>query len=297
MNHRFTPEFAVTRPLWFDQYLKKSFTFPETPKAKLILATDDHVPEFKVTTDAWESVAEVHIYYSLDPDPRARFWRGADSSRSGNAWIAKLPIVAVEQPLFAFANVEYRLPESESEPYARKTERYCLSSLLCLATSDDLKKAGVKATDAATPVIDDFKNGWRDWYRLEVGNPHHWEFSTRKLADPKWQGQPRQCLTLEVQARERNELIIVLTENFFRTYRGKSREFVAVVQLTGGQETQVVSLEADDFKTEKGETLTSWQNVDLLSLRAYHEKAGKLLGSKTWAGPQPIMKKLRWTEN
>ena len=35
MNHRFTPEFAVTRPLWIDQYLKGSFTFPATPESKL----------------------------------------------------------------------------------------------------------------------------------------------------------------------------------------------------------------------------------------------------------------------
>jgi len=82
-----------------------------------------------------------------------------------------------------------------------------------------------------------------------------------------------------------------LAENFFRAYRGRAREFVAVVQLTGGQEVQVVSLEAGDFKTEEGETLNSWQNVDLLSLRAYHEKAGKIIGSKTWAGNQLLFKK------
>ena len=29
MNHRFTPEFAVTRPLWFDQYLKSELHLPD----------------------------------------------------------------------------------------------------------------------------------------------------------------------------------------------------------------------------------------------------------------------------
>lgn len=75
----------------------------------------------------------------------------------------------------------------------------------------------MKATDKADPVIDDFAHGWRDWYLLEAGNPYHWEFSTRKLADAKWQGQPAQQLTIDVQAEKKNELVIVLTENFFRS--------------------------------------------------------------------------------
>ena len=56
MNHRFTPEFAVTRPLWFDQYLKSSFTFPKTPDSKLLLATKDHVPELQVTPDSSQQI-------------------------------------------------------------------------------------------------------------------------------------------------------------------------------------------------------------------------------------------------
>ena len=118
--------------------------------------------------------------------------------------------------------------------------------------------------------------------------------STRKLADPKWQGQPGQRLTLDVQAEKPNELVIVLTENFFRSYRGKSQEFVAVVKLNGGKDTQTVSLEPKDFKTSDGEALSSWKNVDVLSLRAYYEKGGKLLGSKSWVGPQPVFRKLWW---
>ena len=287
MNHRFTPEFAVTRPLWFDQYLKASFTFPKTPDSKLILATDDHVPELQITPDSSQAVADVRIYYSVDPDPRARFWRSAEAKKSGDTWIAKLPIQAVDQPLFAFANVAYPLKKSESEPYA-------ISSMLHTAVPADLKKADVKATDKPNPMIDDFSHGWQDWYLLEAGNPHHWEYSTRKLTDPKWQGQTGQRLALEVQAEKPNELVIVLTENFFRSYRGKSQEFVAVVKLNGGKDTQSVSLEPKDFKTSDGEALPSWKHVDLLSLRAYYEKGGKLLGSKNWAGGQPVFKKLWW---
>ena len=294
MNHRFTPEFAVTRLLWLDQYLKTSFTFPKTPDSTLVLDADDHVPELQVTPDSSLPVAEVHIYYSVDPDPRARFWRTAEAKKSGDTWTAKMPILAVDQPLFAFANVAYPLKKSESEPYARPTERFAISSMLHTAVPDKLLSSAVKATDKTDTVIDDFTHGWRDWYLLSADNPHHWEFSTRKLTDPKWQGQTGQRLTLDVESEEPNELIIMLTEKLFRPYRGKSQEFVTVVKLNGGVGTQTVSLSPGDFKTIDGEVLTSWKNIDLLSLRAYYEKGGKLLGSKSWAGGQPMIGKLWW---
>lgn len=296
MNHRFTPEFAVTRPLWFDQYLKSGFTFPNTPDSRLILATDDHVPELQVTPDASLALAEVHVYYSVDPDPRARFWRSAEATKDGATWTAKLPILTVDQPLFAFANAVYALKTQGAEPFARPTERFAISSLLHTVVPAELRRANVVATDKPTPVIDDFGQGWRDWYLLEAGNPHHWEFSTRKLADPKWRGQTGQRLALDVQAERSNELVIVLTENFFRFYRGKSQEFVAVVKLDGGTDFQNVSLGPEDFKTGDGEALSSWQHVDLLSLRAYFDKTGQSLGSKSWAGGQPKFRKLWWQD-
>jgi hypothetical protein len=166
--------------------------------------------------------------------------------------------------------------------------------MLHTAVPADLKKADVKATDKPDPMIDDFSHGLQEWYLLEAGNPHHWEFSTRKLTDPKWQGRTGHRLKLDIQAEKPNELVIVLTENFFRSYRGKSQEFVAVVKLNGGKDTQSVSLEPKDFKTSDGEALSSWKNVDLLSLRAYYEKDGKLLGGKSWAGGQPKFRKLWW---
>jgi len=97
-----------------------------------------------------------------------------------------------------------------------------------------------------------------------------------------------------VQAEQPNELVIVLTENFFRSNRGPQKEFVAVVKLNGGGDSQAVSLEPGDFKTGDGEALSSWKNVDVFSLRAYYEKGEKLLGSKSWAGPQPVFRKLWW---
>ncbi|MEZ6139153.1 MAG: acetylxylan esterase [Zavarzinella sp.] len=294
MNHRFTPEFAVTRPLWFDQYLKGDFSFPKTPQTNLNLETSDHIPQFEVRPDSLQDVTEVHVYYSLDPDPRARFWRSAEATKLGDTWTSKLPVMSVEQPLFAFANVVYKIQKANSAPQSPPTERYAISSMLHLAAPKTLVAKSVSATDKTDPIIEDFQHGWGDWYRLSSENPHHWEFSTRKLSDPKWRGKAHNMLTIDVQTEKPNELVIVLTENFFRQYRGKQRELVATIQLNGGKIPQTVSLKPTDFRDSSGKRLSNWSNIDLLSFRAYYDKGEKLIGSKNWAGSKPVFRKLWW---
>jgi hypothetical protein len=219
MNHRFTPEFAVARPLWIDQFLKGSFTFPGTPESKLVLTAEDGVPVLEVTPDTSLPIERVQLLYSVDPDPQARFWRTAQATQDGTLWIAKLPILSVEQPLLAFANVYYKIPKNASAPQAEPSDSLAISSMLHTATPDDLRREEVKPTDARSSLIDEFSHGWQDWYTLSANNPHHWEYSTRKLNDPKWQGQPDEKLAFEVRSEHENELVIVLTENFFRSYR------------------------------------------------------------------------------
>jgi hypothetical protein len=92
-------------------------------------------------------------------------------------------------------------------------------------------------------------------------------------------------------------LIVVLTENDFRHYRGKQQDFLAIVNLKGG-DWQTARLATGDFKTVDGQqSLKSWENVDDLGFRAYHDPGGKVrLGSDRWNGPQPSFRNLRWEE-
>ncbi|MEZ6038921.1 MAG: acetylxylan esterase [Planctomycetaceae bacterium] len=296
MNHRFTPEFAVARPLWIDQFLKETFKFPKTPESNLMLTTDDGIPVLRISPDTSLPIDRVQLLYSLDPDPQARFWRTAEATNDESVWTAKLPILSVKQPLFAYANIYYRIPVSPAAPQSEPTDRLAISSMLHTATPDDLRRAETKATDTRSSLIDDFSHGWQDWYKLSANNRHHWEYSTRKLSDPRWQGQSNQKLVLEAQAEYENELVIVLTENFFRSYRGNSQEFVAVIRLRGGK-PETLSLLPDAFTATTGQKLSSWKNIDLLSLRAYFEKDGKLFGSKSWKGQQPKVQRLYLQES
>ena len=55
-----------------------------------------------------------------------------------------------------------------------------------------------------------------------------------------------------------------------------------------------MSLGLKDFTASDGGALATWENVDLLGLRAYYDKGEKVLGSKSWAGGQPTFRKLWW---
>ena len=298
LNHRFTPPFAVTRPLWMDQYLKGTFQFPRTPVSKLVLDGKDGIPRLEVRPDMARPVDHVHILYSVDPDPQARFWRTAVvSSRRGNKWSASLPILSTDQPLFACANVHYKLDKPEEVPFARPTSTFALTSLLHTATPGQLQDAGVKATDEPSGLIEDFSRDWQDWYRLSTDNPHHWQYWTRKLSDPKWRGASGNQLTLEVKSDEPNELVVMLTENFFRSYRGRQQEYLALVPLVGGDDWQSVTLSPSDFTTpDKHQPLESWEQVDLLGLRAFYQQRGseEIFGSNRWKGSQPRFRNMRW---
>jgi glycerophosphoryl diester phosphodiesterase/dienelactone hydrolase len=300
LNHRFTPEFAVTRPLWIDQHLKGTVRFPGKPISKLILNADDRIPRFEVKPDSSMPVERVEIMYSVDPDPQARFWRTADATSTNNMWSAQLPIMSTGQPLFAFANVFYRLVKPEAVQFAKPTSTFALSSSLHTATPKELRGAKLKSTDKPSLLIDDFSSGWQDWHRLSADNPHHWQYWTRKINDPKWRGRDGYQLSFDVKSEKPNELVVVMTENSFRSYRGKQQDFVAVVGLKGGADVQSVKLTPADFKRMgNGEPLKSWQHVDLLGFRAYHEqrRGSGRVGSNRWAGSQPEFRNLRWRTN
>jgi len=298
LNHRLSPETAVTMPLWFDHYLKDGPALPETPASELILSGD---PVFKVvpTKHDWP-VARCEVFYSIDPDPRARFWRGVEVVREGDFFVAKLPLHSLDFPLFAFANVFHTLPKPESMkelPGASDSIReVCISSLLHSAAPTDLAKAKVTATLSPGPLIDDFAHGLRDWYQLNAGHPGLVQTWTRKLTDPLYRGGAGATLNLTLSLPQTNRLTFVIVENEWRGERGPRRTFACVREIPGGTDPQSVTLALADFTglTEKDGTLASWDHVDQFGICAHHEGSGIPSEESRWNGPGPGFRRLEW---
>lgn len=297
-NHRLTPEVEVAMPLWLDQFLKGGPALPETPYSELMLQTADHLPMLSVKAKPTWPVARCEIYYSVDPDPRARFWRSAEVVREGDVFTAKLPLHTRDLPLFAFANVYHTLPKPESLVLLRgdstPVREICISSLLHSIEPAKLRDAKVTATAKVSTLIDDFSNGLRDWYRINAGNLSLQESWTRKVTDPMYHGADGAKLELTLKMPKTNRLTLVVKQNEWRSYRGPSKTFVCEREIQGSDAVQTITFEARDFTAADG-PLKSWAQIDQLGICAQNPvPASPAKKPPLWNGPSMEFVRLEW---
>jgi len=161
-NHGDNGEYSVGTLLWFNQFLKGGFAMPETPKTALMLKTADHTPRFSVTPDTSQRIASVNVYYTQDGERKAadKYWRLAEPMTEGEALTFQLPLVSVDKPLWAYADVKYALGRTvEGVGYSGekvKTDTYHLASLAEMVSAADLKEAGAVATIDDSVLKEDF---------------------------------------------------------------------------------------------------------------------------------------------
>lgn len=298
LNHQFIPEVAVTRPLWLDHFLKGTAALPETPKSEWQLTTAERVPVMRVLPDKNSlPVSRVDIYYSFDPDPRARFWRDAEAVKKGDSWEAKLPVLDANLPLYAFANTYHSLPKAESLPHMQAIKEVCLSGLLLSASPQELRSAGVLPTERAEVLIDDFKRGWHDWYRFNPTNTEHWEHWTRKVTDPQWRGPEGASLQVTITTPAANTLTVVAVENEWRNYRGKRNTFVCRKPLPANPNPQTVTLSAAEFTDREGKPLSNWSQLDQIGFCAHYTFKDDTQAAQPvkWKGQIPEFHRLAWS--
>lgn len=302
LNHRLIPEVEVAMPLWFDHFLKGGPALPETPQTELVLQTADRIPQLQVSVGKHDwPVSRCEVYYSVDPDPRARFWRSVDVVRDGDSFTAKLPLHALELPLFAFANVYFKLPEPVSLnaiPGHRESVReVCLSSLLQRAEPKSLSDAGVLATLKLTPLIDDFSSGLRDWYQYNAGNLTHLETWTRKITDPLYRGSSDSKLKVTLVMPKTNRIAFVAQQNEWRSYRGPRLTFVCEREIPGSDAEQTLLLEPSNFVPPYGDSaaLTSWAELDQLGICAHFtQRRAPRMEVPLWNGAALKLLRVEW---
>jgi len=210
-NHQDTANYEVATQLWFDQYLKGTFAWPETPGSSLALETDSGIPSFSVTPDASKPVLSVDIFYTQQGqidglrDDRnntiARFWHHAKAKKKGDTWTADLPLFSTDKPLWVYANVVYPLgkPVTGAGYYygTYTTDQFNLSSLTAMVMPEELKAAGVQATLKPSLTIESFKGDWeKEWFTYR---PAEWARKTHKIYDPQWAAPEGAKLSLEVR--------------------------------------------------------------------------------------------------
>ena len=307
LNHRHTGEHALTEYLWFEEHLKgAAFRMPRTPATVLELKTDDGVPQLTVTPDDSHPIRRVDIYYSLDPHALTRFWRDAKALKIGRQWKAQCPVMNLDQPIFAYANVVYETPAQyrtgPQQAGQENSDTFAISSRVLSAGPAQLQAAKVKATDKPDRQIDDGTRGWHDWYRLNWGHPPLWTATTRKLKDPKWRGPDGATLHFEIKCQTDNQLVLTFNCNAWGAMiPGKPAvDYTAVKALKGSPDWQTVSVSLNELvATDPKVTapLANWQSVTEFSLSPSGTtvRAGQKVKADgpPWRGPREI-RNLHW---
>ncbi|MCD6394327.1 MAG: acetylxylan esterase [Planctomycetes bacterium] len=302
-NHQDTAEYQVAGLLWFDQYLKGTFSFPQTPKSLLNLKSKNAIPFFTVTPDKAEPIVSVDIYYTqqgqndgeknIHENTKNRFWHHAVAEREADTWTAYLPLSSTDKPLWVYANVVYSLDEPVTGAgyyYSLYTaEAFNLSSTMHIATPARMKAAGVRATLKPSLVIEIFEGNWeKEWFTYK---PEEWGRRTHKIYDDQWRAPASAKLAFEVRAENPNKLAVGIDE------------YAAEIQLNGRSKWQRIALSPDDFYDAAGDVLSGWNGIRELRLSA-RETLRKTVNGKSktlqvgsdWQGAKPVFRNLRWIE-
>lgn len=296
-NHQDTAEYEVATQLWFDEHLKGTFTWPRTPESKLELRTSDHIPRFTVKPDLGRTVLSVDIFYTqqgVDTGDRSlrenrirRFWQYAAPVRQGDAWTASIPVASGSKPIWVYANIKYALdPAVSGAGYYYGTysaDRFNVSSLLEIATAEQVEAAGVKATISSTKVIESFGPHWeKGWFSYR---PETWPIRTNKLYHEIWKAPTGANLVLDVQSEKANTMVIGIDA------------FAAEIKLNAGSDWQTLSLKPGDFLNANGDALENWEGIK--ELRLYDQETLRLGDQRlkvgaAWTGESPKFRNLHW---
>ena len=301
-NHQDNAECEVATQLWFDQYLKGNFKFPETPKSSLQLKTKNGVPKFSVTPDTSKNILYVDVYYTqqgqvvgkMDDRKNSmnRFWHHAFITKKGNSWTAELPVLSSIKPIWAYANVVYSLDETVTGAgyyYGiYSADKFNLSSTMSMVSPEQLKAAGVIATMKPSLTIETFKGEWeKEWFTYQ---PEDWPHKTHKVYDDKWKAPENARLAFEVRSAKPNKMVVGIDN------------YASEVLLKGGKEWQGVVLSKKDFQNAKGESLPEWNGIMELRLGTQETLIEKIdyenkkmdFGAE-WTGEKPEFRNLRWS--
>ncbi|MCE9546733.1 MAG: dienelactone hydrolase family protein [Planctomycetia bacterium] len=301
-DHRTTPAEAVCIPLWFDEQLKGTFHFPQTPRIAWKLPQPDGVPLLEVTPDKSRKIVAVELFYSRGDDPRRRFWIAAAAHESNGTWTAQCPVLDMDSTLRAFANVTYAIdaPVTTAEYYYEffTSDTFSISSRMLTATPAELRAAGVKGTDAKSLLIDDFARDWQDWWIPWRGSVERW---TRKIGDPKWRGPDQAVLEVTLKSAQDNTLVVVLKSNpwWNPTHVRQPQEYFATIKLKGSPDGQTVRIPLSDLHSiNDSRPPNNWTAFDELGLvpSFHYERGGKAqIAGQTWRGPPPVYKSIGWS--
>jgi len=227
-GHHDTYKLGDNCKLWLEKHvLGKDIPWPGRPKSEIKLGADG-VPELHVTPASPGNITDLEMYYALkNPVSFARAWRDADSvQRRDNTWVAKMPVLNVDDYVFAFANIRY-------------AGNIVISSDFTAAIPSNLGEA--LATDKPTNVISEGTGLWREVAPVEVGGikgfralNNRWGTMSEQFTDPKWKAPANAQLSFKFYCTQPQYLTLIV-----------NRIFQTDIEITASDDWQTMVIPAD----------------------------------------------------
>jgi hypothetical protein len=271
-GHHNTEKLGDDCKLWLEKHvLGRTVAWPERPKSEIVLDKDG-VPELRVTPAAPGRIAELQIYYAQKtPVSFARSWRDADTVRHADTWVARMPVLNVDDYVFGFANVRY-------------DNNIVLSSDFNAAIPSKLGKA--VATDKRSDVISPGVGAWTDVAPAEgVGGvqgfrPLNNARGTRndQFADPKWKAPDKAALSFRFYCTEPQKLTLV-ADNQYETN----------LDITASDQWQTLVIPARKLvHTRSHQPMGDWSKVTEVQIRPAHKSdiTKVIFAQFKWAGTE-----------
>ena len=301
-NHQDTAEYEVATVLWMDQHLHRRFRWPRTPATDIDLDTRGHEPRMRVDVDDSMAIESVTVHYTqqgrADEKPADRLdtihrhWHSCPATRTDDGWTAVMPLARTDHPLWAYANVRYRMKDSVSGAgyyYGiYQTDTFVASSLVQLIDAEQLRDAQIVPTLRPTPIIESFDDGWQsDWFRYR---DEPWRWTTNKIHSPIYRADGASRLLLRVRSDRPNRMAVRLDDH------------AAEIRLRGDGTSETHMLSPSDFLDAAKQPRADFGNLRSLTLAATERlrpgpgKSGssRVVGGR-WDGPPPTLEGLRWT--
>lgn len=207
-GHHDTEKIGHDAKFWLDKHvLGKEVIWPEHPRSAIRLDAEG-VPELVVTPASADAVRKVEIFYALkSPCSFNRSWRDAPAVRKDGQWIAKMPVLNVDDYVFGYANITY------DTTIVRSTD-------FNAAIPAKLGKA--RATDKPSANLSD--SGYSAWSNIaELEGPQGIKgfratnnqrgSGTEQLNDPKWQAPANSQLTFKFYCTEPQTVVLTADDH------------------------------------------------------------------------------------
>jgi dienelactone hydrolase len=250
-GHHNTEKLGDNAKLWLEKHVRgKPHFWPERPSSKLILDADG-VPELHLTPSHPEHIKELQVYQCLKAANNvARAWRDVKSIRKGDVWIAKLPVLNVDDYVFSYANVRY--------------DNNCVVSSDFEAAIPS-KLGDAKATDKKSNVISEGTGQWSNVGPAEgVGGVKGFRpldnrrgTSTKQFADPKWQAPKDAALSFQFYCTQPQALQLLV-----------GHHFAVDLEITASNDWQTTVIRSEQVKDKAhGATLKQWSDAGSLTIK------------------------------